>query len=226
MRLIGLVWGLQMVLGLRLLAVRRATSTGACSAGALFGLALMAVGCARLARRPPAAGRRQPATRVPRRRLGGASTRGSVDGLGGALRKIADQQARHVAAWQSSHAGEPGPPAGSPTAAPQPAGARWWHTHPPLAERLRRLYGREVLPLAAEMLPPIEEDDSDALMRIAPALPGSAGPADHAGPGDRTTDAEPEAHRHDALQRPSSFDAAARERRSLGAHRTLARSRN
>jgi hypothetical protein len=72
-----------------------------------------------------------------------------------------------------------------------------------------------VLPLEAVMLPPIDEGDDDAPMRIAPVLPGGAGRATGMEPAGATTEVTPEAHRHDALQVPTSFDAAAREAEAL-----------
>jgi len=109
------------------------------------------------------------------------------------------------------------------TAAPRPVGARSGTPIRRCQERLRRLYGREVLPLAAEMLPPIDEGDDDAPMRIAPALPGGAGPTTGAGPAGATTEVTPEAHRHDALQVPTSFRCRRPRGRGAGAHRALAR---
>jgi Zn-dependent protease with chaperone function len=212
MRLVGLVWGLQMVWGLGC-SLWAPNEDGRRGPGALFGLGLMAVGSLGWA-----AGRLlQAAVSRQREFLADASavkyTR-VVDGLGGALRKIADQQARHVAALHSGHAAS----LAHLLLAHRSAAAGWralWHTHPPLSERLRRLYGREVLPLAAEMLPPIDEGDDDAPMRIAPALPGGAAPAADVRPAGATTQVIPEAHRHDALQVPTSFDAAAREAEAL-----------
>ena len=206
MRLVGLVWGLQMVWGLGC-SLWAPSEEGRRGPGALFGLGLMAVGALGWA-----AGRLlQAAVSRQREFLADASavkyTR-IVDGLGGALRKIADQQARHVAALSSSHAAS----LAHLLLAHRSAAAGWralWHTHPPLAERLRRLYGHEVLPLAAEMQPPPDDDENAMLMRMAPALPPGAGAAGG------MTDATPEAHRHDALQVPTSFGAAAREADAL-----------
>ena len=103
MRLIGLVWGLQMIWGLGAVAVGAQTSDGRRGLGALFGLGLMAVGSLGWA-----AGRLlQAAVSRQREFLADASavkyTR-VVDGLGGALRKIADQQLQGRADLKSPHA--------------------------------------------------------------------------------------------------------------------------
>lgn len=211
MRLIGLIWGLQMVWSLGH-AMCDTDDDGRRRPVLLFGLGLMAVGWLGWA-----AGRLlQAAVSRQREFLADASavkyTR-AVDGLGGALRKIADQQARHAATLRSSHAAS----LAHLLLASHGAKRRWhrlWHTHPPLAERLARLYGREVLPLAADVLPfDVEPEAPDGAVALTPGrsrAPG--GPA----PGNADTGgAAPEAHDHDATQRPSSFDAAEREREAL-----------
>ena len=229
MRLVGLVWGLQMIWGLGL-SLWAPDERGRRGLGALFGLGLMAVGSLGWA-----AGRLlQAAVSRQREFLADASavkyTR-LVDGLGGALRKVADQQLHGRAALQSSHA------AGLAhlLLAHRDASGRWralWHTHPPLGERLRRLYGREVLPLAAGV-EPVAADDADAIdaaMKLAAT--GPAGAAARAGPGVRAAaggsgalsaggepaaepTSTPEAERHDPLQVPTSFDGRARELEAL-----------
>lgn len=210
MRLIGLVWGLQMVWSLGR-AMCDTDDDGRRRPVLLFGLGLMAVGWLGWA-----AGRLlQAAISRQREFLADASavkyTR-VVDGLGGALRKIADQQARHAARLRSSHAAS----LAHLLLASRGAKRSWhrlWHTHPPLAERLARLYGREVLPLAADVLPfDVEPEAPDGAVSLMPGrsrAPG--GPA----PDNADTGAAPEAHNHDATQRPSSFDAAEREREAL-----------
>jgi len=203
MRLVGLVWGLQMIWGLGL-SMWEPDDAGRRGFGALFGLGLMAVGALGWA-----AGRLlQAAVSRQREFLADASavkyTR-LVDGLGGALRKIADQQLQGRAGLQSAHTSS----LAHLLLAHRGAAGGWralWHTHPPLAERLRRLYGHEVLPVTADVVS-IEGDEGEALMRIAPALPLDAAP--------RAADASPDAHRHDALQVPASFDAQAREHEAL-----------
>lgn len=203
MRLVGLVWGLQMIWGLGC-SLWDPDERGQRGPAALFGLGLMAVGSLGWA-----AGRLlQAAVSRQREFLADASavkfTR-LVDGLGGALRKIADQQLHGRAGLQSAHAAS----LAHLLLAHRGAAAGWralWHTHPPLAERLQRLYGREVLPAAANVLP-MADDESEALMRMAPALPVDAAPRD--------TDPAPEAHRHDAFQVPGSFDTRAREVEAL-----------
>ena len=214
MRLIGLVWGLQMIWGLGL-SLWEPDERGRRGAGTLFGLGLMAVGSLGWA-----AGRLlQAAVSRQREFLADASavkyTR-VVDGLGGALRKIADQQLQNRAALQSAHAAS----LAHLLLSNRGASGGWralWHTHPPLAERLRRLYGREVLTLAAPVLD-VSGDEAEPLMRLAPAGPSSpAGAAWSVGPsaGPDARDGEPEAFRHDALQNPSAFDERAREVEAL-----------
>jgi Zn-dependent protease with chaperone function len=215
MRLVGMVWGLQMVWGLGV-ALCEPDGEGRRGAGTLFGLGLMAVGSLGWA-----AGRLlQAAVSRQREFLADASavkyTR-LVDGLGGALRKIADQQLHGRAGLQSAHAAS----LAHLLLSNRGAGAGWhalWHTHPPLAERLRRLYGREVLPLAADVVA-IDSNEVEPAMHLAPALapghaPAAAGRAASSAAAN-AGDAGPEAHHHDALQIPSSFDARAREQEAL-----------
>ena len=202
MRLIGLVWGLQMIWGLGV-SLWEPDSEGRRGAGTLFGLGLMAVGSLGWA-----AGRLlQAAVSRQREFLADASavkyTR-VVDGLGGALRKIADQQMHNRSALQSNASSM-----AHLLLSNRGAGGGWralWHTHPTLAERLHRLYGHEVLPLAAQVLA-VDLDAAEPLMRLAPSATGRADSAD--------VSASPESERHDALQNPASFDAAAREQEAL-----------
>jgi Zn-dependent protease with chaperone function len=215
MRLVGMVWGLQMIWGLGV-AMCEPDREGRRGAGTLFGLGLMAVGSLGWA-----AGRLlQAAVSRQREFLADASavkyTR-LVDGLGGALRKIADQQLHGRAGLHSAHATS----LAHLLLSNRGAGGGWhalWHTHPPLAERLRRLYGREVLPLAADVVA-IDSDEAEPVMRVAPALaPAGATAAAARVPSSIAASARepgPEAHRHDALQVPSSFDAHAREQEAL-----------
>ncbi len=208
MRLVGLVWGLQMIWGLGL-SLWASDDNGRRGPAALFGLGLMAVGSLGWA-----AGRLlQAAVSRQREFLADASavkyTR-AVDGLGGALRKIAGQQLQGRTGLQSAHAASL-----AHLLLENRASTRWrglWQTHPPLAERLRRLYGHEVLPLSADVvaLEPGEGEESQGVgsaLHIAPTMPiGSTSPH---------TDMTPEAQRHDAFQRPTSFDAREREREAL-----------
>jgi len=143
-----------------------------------------------------------------------------VDGLGGALRKIADQQLQGRSGLQSAHASS----LAHLLLSNRGAGAGWralWHTHPTLAERLRRLYGRDVLPLPAPVLT-LGSGEVEALVAFAPGLPGGGaalpGRVAALPRGGHPPDADleaPEAQRHDALQRPASFDAKAREQDAL-----------
>ncbi|HSM21942.1 MAG TPA: M48 family metalloprotease, partial [Rubrivivax sp.] len=173
MRLIGLVWGLQMVHGFgRTLAA--SDEQGRRGPGVLFGLALIVVGWVGWL-----AGRVLQAS-VSRQRefLADASavkyTR-LVDGIGGALRKIAGENppgrpARHPASLSHLWLAAPSAPAVA-------AWRQWLATHPPLAERLRRLYGRPVPALAAEVLAAVDDEPmppADAAAPVAAALSGFA----------------------------------------------------
>ncbi len=226
MRLVGMVWGLQMIWGLGL-SLWSEDEQGRRHAGALFGLGLMAVGSLGwLAGRLLQAG-------VSRQRefLADASAvkfARHVDGLGGALRKIADQQVRRVKGLASAHASSLAHLLLSSDAAPRGGWRRSLATHPPLTERLSRLYGRsfesdEVL-LAADRLT-MEHADEPAAPMLAPASLHHVDPAEddrHREPSasaGRTAIAQvaatPESSRHDATQKPVHFDAAERERDAL-----------
>lgn len=156
-RLIGLVWGLQMVHGFgHSLAAR--DEQGRFRAGAMIGFALVAVGSLGWL-----AGRVLQAA-VSRQREFGADASAvqyarTVDGIGGVLRKIAGLPRVDA------------PPAAASLAHLWVAQTddfgiriwrRWMATHPPLEERLRRLYGRPVSPLDAPLLPPPSEDEGSA----------------------------------------------------------------
>jgi hypothetical protein len=120
-----------------------------------------------------------------------------VAGIGGALRKIADQAAQHADRLRAAQAGSL-----AHLMLSRPGRRAWWSSHPSLGERLRRLYGRDPGPLAADLLP--APDDAEPLVAFAPKAAG-AGLATH----------EPEAHRHDALQNPALYGDAEREREAL-----------
>ena len=207
MRLVGLVWGLQMVWGLGQ-SLWAADENGRRHAGALFGLALLGVGSLGWL-----AGRLlQAAVSRQREFLADASAvkfARHVDGLGGALRKIADQQARRVAALSSAHAASLAHLLLSSRASERRGGwSAWLATHPTLAERLARLYGREFdadgLQLPAEVVP-LEATSDAAVVALAPRLAHL----------ELAEDAPPDAHRHDATQVPAFHDAAEREREAL-----------
>jgi Zn-dependent protease with chaperone function len=206
MRLIGLVWGLEMVFGFgRRLAQR--DELGRYPPGALFGVALMAVGSLGWL-----AGRLlQAAVSRQREFLADASavqyTR-NVAGLGNALRKIEGQARRGTAATHSPTLQAPHVAAFSHLLLDVRPGWSLWATHPPLAERIQRLYGRTLPPLDAPELPagPAEAEfvpPAGALGLQAGAAVPPAAPA------------APEADRHDATQRLDHFDAAEREREAL-----------
>lgn len=209
MRLIGLVWGLQMVYNFGRSLVEPDTH-GRRGAGVLFGLALMAVGSLGWI-----AGRLLKAA-VSRQRefLADASavkyTR-NIEGIGGALRKIADQ------AWRGSdrihHA-----QAESLSHLFFVSRLRWdlFATHPPLAERIRRIYGFEVVPLAARVLPP-EDDDAPLTQPMAGLVPPAGDDAvDLVLPAEAPAAGQGrDAWRHDATQAPALDSPAQREREAL-----------
>jgi Zn-dependent protease with chaperone function len=206
LRLVGMVWGLQLVwnLGQAMIAP---DALGRRRAVVLIGIVLLPVGFLGWL-----AGRAlQAAVSRQREFLADASavklTR-QVDGLGGALRKLADQQLHGRYALDSAQAGT----LQHLLFAPSLRAPRWaplLATHPPLAERIARLYGHALEPLDARVLapPPGDESPHPALLAlhgsVADAVIGAAVPANA------------EALRHDALQRPAHFDAAAREREAL-----------
>jgi Zn-dependent protease with chaperone function len=214
MRLVGLVWGLQMIWGLGL-SLWSTDELGRRHAGALFGLGLMAVGSLGWL-----AGRLlQAAVSRQREFLADASAvkfARHVDGLGGALRKIADQQARRVKGLSSAHAASLAHLLLSSDALSHGGWRRSLATHPPLAERLSRLYGRsfeadEVLMAADRVAMEAANDHGAAALALRAAAPvvgaaqeRSALPA-----------APKEGALHDATQKPGHFDAAERERDAL-----------
>lgn len=213
MRLVGLVWGLQMIWGLGV-SLWSADEHGRRHAGALFGLGLMAVGSLGWL-----AGRLlQAAVSRQREFLADASAvkyARQVDGLGGALRKIADQQARRIRGLASSHAASLAHLLLSGDAKPARSWRHWLATHPTLGERLARLYGRPLpadeLLLAADAVP-LETPESDE----AAALPVSRlAPAPGAGIGSEQRAAPLEAHAHDATQVPAFHDEGARAHEAL-----------
>ena len=244
MRLVGLVWGLQMIWGLGV-SLWSADEHGRRHVGALFGLGLMAVGSLGWL-----AGRLlQAAVSRQREFLADASAvkfARQVDGLGGALRKIADQQARHVKGLASAHVSSLAHLLLSSDTASRGTWRQWLATHPPLAERLSRLYGRtfetdEVL-LAADLvaLDTAEEDGTAALAPAVAHIATSAArldPLANGGQGARRAVDDERARRHvsdndgadamtqrsddaqashhDATQKPTHFDSSERERDAL-----------
>jgi hypothetical protein len=94
-----------------------------------------------------------------------------VAGIGGALRKIAGLPPERPAGYAESVAHLWVSPPASLLSASSPSSSvtnlaawrRWLATHPPLHERLTRLYGRKVEPLAA---PPLPVED-EALLPVA-----------------------------------------------------------
>jgi Zn-dependent protease with chaperone function len=215
MRLMGMVWGLQMIWGLGQ-SLWSEDERGRRGAGALAGLALMAVGSLGWL-----AGRLlQAAVSRQREFLADASAvkfARHIDGLGGALRKIADQQVRHIKGLATAHAAS----LSHLLLSDQTLAGRGWRealaTHPPLAERLARLYGRsfdaDELLLAADRVALEAPAVASPAVALAPTL------ARHAPlqPAAKVSSPMPlhDALQHDALQRPEHFDTAAREHEAL-----------
>ncbi len=130
------------------------------------------------------------------------------EALGNALRKVAAQQEAGRFGLLSAHTASLEHLMFAPT---ERIGLRrpMLATHPPLAERISRLLGRPAEPLDARVLPALKEDEAlhpslAALQsRRVDAVIGAAVPV------------AAEALRNDAMQRPSHFDAAAREADAL-----------
>ena len=135
----------------------------------------------------------------------------AVDGLGGALRKIADQQMRGRAGLQSAHAAS----LAHLLLAHRARQRDWnglWQTHPPLAERLRRLYGHAVLPVAADVVEYVP-DVSDEIEPIGAAM--HIAPTHAAGSTGRHDDMTARSRAPRRLPAPSSFDDHEREHEAL-----------
>jgi Zn-dependent protease with chaperone function len=206
LRLVGMVWGLQLIWNLGL-ALMSPDDRGRRGAGFPVGVVLRMVGFLGWL-----AGRAlQAAVSRQREFLADASavkyTR-NVDGLGGALRKIADQQAGGEFALASAQAGT----IQHLLFAPSFQLPRWQSllaAHPPLPERIARLYGHAVDSLPAHVQPALDEAEPPHAVLLS--LHGNR--SDAVIGADVPDDAE--ALRHDALQRPASFDAAAREQEAL-----------
>ena len=151
MRLAGMVFGLEMIfnLGSRMC---EADDDGKRSALALPGFAIMVTGSLGWL-----AGRALKAA-VSRQREFLADARAvqftrSRDGLGGVLRKVAAQQAVGVDSARSPH-----PAVHHMLLVSAATDSRWFASHPPLAERIRRIYGRSMTALSPNV-------DSEAVTR-------------------------------------------------------------
>ena len=156
MRLAGMVFGLEMIFNLGVGMCER-DEGGRRSALALPGLAIMAAGFLGWV-----AGRALKAA-VSRQREYLADARAvqftrSKDGLGGVLRKVAGREG--VVERRGFD-----PAVQHMLLVGQQAGVHWLDSHPPLAERIRRIYGRAMPALAPAPLPV-----HDAL---APTQPGA-----------------------------------------------------
>ena len=177
MRLIGYVFGLQMIFNFGRSLTLPTDAHGRRSAALVPGLALMAAGFLGWM-----AGRvLQAAVSRQREFLADAHavqfTR-LPQGIGGALRKIAHQAARGEARLQSANAAVVAPLLLSALGS---RGMRWLATHPPLPERLRRIYGRRMGPLEAQVLEPVDAQLPPVPAAMPAFVPLDAG--DMAAPG-------------------------------------------
>jgi heat shock protein HtpX len=148
MRLAGMVFGLEMVFNLGR-TMCETDDDGSRSFLALPGFAIMATGSLGWL-----AGRALKAA-VSRQREFLADARAvqftrSRDGLGGVLRKVAGQQAAGITSRRSPDSAVQHMLLVSTT-----LDSRWFASHPPLAERIRRIYGRAMTDLA-----PHADDDA------------------------------------------------------------------
>jgi Zn-dependent protease with chaperone function len=175
MRLIGLVWGLQMVYGFGTGLAGR-DDLGRLRASAIVGAALVAVGylgwiAGRLLQ--AAVGRQREfhadASAVQYTR--------TVDGIGGVLRKIAGLPALPRPRAPESLAHLWVAEAVDPDA---PGWRRWLATHPPIALRLERLYGYRIDAMEAPLQPAQADEALPAMAAWAPATVAAPQPAPEA----------------------------------------------
>jgi len=143
MRLAGMVFGLEMIFNLGR-SLCETDDEGRRSFLALPGLAIMTTGSLGWL-----AGRALKAA-VSRQREFLADARAvqftrSKEGLGGVLRKVAGQQAAGGGTQRSLH-----PAVQHMLLVGASTEARWFASHPPLAERIRRIYGRPMIALPAQ----------------------------------------------------------------------------
>jgi heat shock protein HtpX len=143
MRLAGMVFGLEMVFNLGH-SMCETDDDGNRSFLAMPGFAIMATGSLGWL-----AGRALRAA-VSRQREFLADARAvqftrSRDGLGGVLRKVAGQQARGITSQRN-----PDPSVQHMLLVSTALESRWFASHPPLAERIRRIYGRSMTDLSPQ----------------------------------------------------------------------------
>ena len=151
MRLAGMVFGLEMIFNLGG-SMCETDEDGNRSFLALPGFAIMVTGSLGWL-----AGRALKAA-VSRQREFLADARAvqftrSRDGLGGVLRKVAGQQAEGITSQRSPH-----PAVHHMLLVNVALDSRWFASHPPLAERIRRIYGRSMSSLSPNA-------DSEAVTR-------------------------------------------------------------
>lgn len=141
MRLAGMVFGLEMIFNLGR-SMCETDDDGKRSALALPGFAILVTGSLGWL-----AGRALKAA-VSRQREFLADARAvqftrSRDGLGGVLRKVAAQQAAGISSQRSPH-----PAVHHMLLVNAAVNSRWFASHPPLEERIRRIYGRSMTTLS------------------------------------------------------------------------------
>jgi Zn-dependent protease with chaperone function len=198
MRLIGLVWGLQMIHGFGQ-SLAEPDDAGAPPFSAVFGYALMGAGWLGWV-----AGRMLQAA-VSRQREFNADASAVeftrlVAGLGGALRKVAAQVNRATSPRSADPKADVLRGGASDTVAHLLLHHRspWLATHPPIHQRLQRLFGRSMEPLP-DAIQPTPQDEH---------LIGFAAGGSKPLPLNPTSDA----HKHDPLQ-PAPAQAAAADMR-------------
>ena len=160
MRLAGMVFGLEMVFGLGR-SMCAADDDGRRSLLALPGAAIMATGSLGWL-----AGRALKAA-VSRQREFLADARAvqftrSKEGLGGVLRKVAGEQAR-AARYSSNPSHGLHPAVQHMLLVSDTRQQRWFASHPPLAERIRRIYGRPMAALSPQSEHEVAVTRPDAL---------------------------------------------------------------
>jgi Zn-dependent protease with chaperone function len=194
MRLIGLVWGLQMIHGFGH-SLAEPDDHGAPPFSAVFGYALMGAGWFGWA-----AGRMLQAA-VSRQREFNADASAVeftrlVAGLGGALRKVAAQVNRATSPRSHDPKADMLRGGSSDTVAHLLLHHRspWLATHPPIHQRLQRLFGRSMEPLADDVQPAPKDEH---LLGFATG-----------GPAQRHINEPSDAVKHDPLQ-PAPAKAAA-----------------
>lgn len=210
MRLIGLVWGLQMIHGFGQ-SLAEPDDNGNLPISAVFGYALMGAGWFGWL-----AGRMLQAA-VSRQREFNADASAVeftrlVAGLGGALRKVAAQVNRATSPRSIDPKADLLRGGSSDTVAHLLLHHRspWLATHPPIHQRLQRLFGRSMEPLADDVQPAPKDEHLMSFAAANAANPGHAG-----GAGPRNPIEPSDAVKHDPLQPAPALAAAHNMRDAL-----------